>query len=1529
MTGYLATVTSASENTYIKQTLSADAWFGASDAVAEINSATGTTTFANQAAAEGRWYWVTGPEKGICFSIGNINPVTQVGRYANWNGGEPNNCCSGEHYGQIYSSGATGAWNDLVNGSSLGFVVEYGDMPGDPTQELTSNTTVRTIIGNNSISTAQSICNGASASGLTGNTPFGGYGGYTYQWLASTSSSSAGFSNASGSSTSANYSPGSLTTTTWFRRIVLSGVMRDTSSAIQITVNPAINRTVNTTNVSCNGGSNGTATVVVSGGTSPYTYSWNGGNTSSTRTGLNTGTYTVTVTDAAGCTSSGSITITQPTALSSSASQTNVACNGSTTGTATVSVSGGTSGYTYAWSPSGGTAATATGLSAGTYTVLVTDANSCTLSRSYTITQPTALSASTSQTNVNCNGQSNATASILMSGGTPSYTYAWSNGSSSATNSNLGAGTYTVTVTDANGCTLNRSYTITQPTAISSTPSSTNVSCNGGSNGSASVSVSGGTSPFTYSWTNGASSAAVTGLSAGTYTVTITDANNCTAQRSFTVTQPTAISVSTSKTNVACNGNSTGSAGVSVSGGTSGYTYSWSPSGGTSANASGLSAGTYSVLITDANSCTAQRSFTITQPTALSVSTSQTNVDCNGNNTGSAGVSVSGGISGYTYSWSPSGGTSASVTGLSAGNYTVLITDANNCTAQRSFTISQPTALNVSTSQTNVACNGLSTGSAGVTVNGGTSGYTYVWSPSGGTSATATGLTAGNYTVLITDANNCTAQRSFTLTQPTALNASTSHTNTTCNSGNDGTASVNVSGGTAGYTYSWSPAGGTSATAINLAAGNYTVNVVDANNCATSQNVTISEPAAIVLAAQVNDPSCNGGLGSVNLSASGGTGSIGFTWGDGSTSANRTDLGAGTYVVISTDANGCTEFDNVVVNEPDAIVPNLNVTQPICFYFDGSASVQPIGGTGALNAQWSNGTTGSNSNGLGSGTFNVVVTDANGCTVSESFTITHPDTIVATAQISDAHCGQNDGAVVLNVSGGIPGNYSYQWNGLPFLSSQAGNLAAGTYIFTVFDAAGCQIVDSVTVNDIPPTPSTAATVPVVGDCAQAFQIPDGTPAGGVYSGTGVSNNIFDPSVGVGVYTITYSYTDQWGCVSTDQTDIEVVSGPNVSLQNFSNVGPCNGLITLSGGFPSGGYYEVNGIQMISFNADTIPGTYQINYVYQDPQGCSGSASQSITVDPLPAVTLSNFNDVGSCSGIITLTGGTPAGGAFSGTGVQNGQFDPSTGAGTYSISYSYTDANGCSGSATQSITVAPMPTITITPGIDVIICDNDSLLISASTAAGNSITWSNSSSGNAIYISTPGIYYATATDGFGCSTTSSTMELSSKAAPQVILPAFSPVCTQNVWVPLSGGQPQGGTYSGAQVSNGIFNTPSVPGNYTVSYTYSSSNGCSATASRDITVVDCTSIEEIAAGQMILFPNPTDQLFTVRFISQGVEISNIRFHNGLGQIVGAQNYQDQLMNGELRMDASAWAPGVYLMRVGLSDGKEISKPIIIR
>ncbi|SMC78367.1 SprB repeat-containing protein, partial [Pedobacter nyackensis] len=337
------------------------------------------------------------------------------------------------------------------------------------------------------------------------------------------------------------------------------------------------------------------------------------------------------------------LTFTTNAALSATTGQSNVSCFGGSNGTASVTASGGAASYTYSWSPSGGTGATASGLTAGVYDCTITDAEGTVITKNVTITQPSApVSGTTVVTNVACFGGNNATINLTPTGGTGPYTFNWGGGITTEDRTALAAGSYSVTITDANGCTGTVPVSVTQPLAVAGTTLVTNVACFGGTNGSIDLTPTGGTPGYTYNWGGGITSQDRISLAAGTYSVTITDANGCTGTVTVSVTQPSApVSGTTVVTNVACNGGNTGAINLTPTGGTGPYTFNWG-GGITTEDRVLLLAGSYSVTITDANGCTGTVPVSVTQPSAISTATgSQTNVSCFGGTNGSASVSPS------------------------------------------------------------------------------------------------------------------------------------------------------------------------------------------------------------------------------------------------------------------------------------------------------------------------------------------------------------------------------------------------------------------------------------------------------------------------------------------------------------------------------------------------------------------------------------------------------------------------------------------------------------------------------------------------------------------------------------------------------------------------------------------------------------------------------------------------------------------------------------------------------------------------
>lgn len=1116
------------------------------------------------------------------------------------------------------------------------------------------------------MSSTQSTC--TNCDGTATVTPSGVSGPYTYSWAPSGGTGA----------TATNLCPGTYTVTVSAN----GGCLTRTAT---VTITPSSGGvTVSGTTIpaTCNGSCNGSITASATGGIGPYTYTWApSGGPGPSSTGLCAGTYTVTATSTNGCTGSQTFTVTQPALLSVTTTPTNINCYGAGNGSITATASGGTGGYTYAWLPSGGSGPTASGLSPGTYTVTVTDANGCTRTSSATITQPTQLTATiTAQTNVSCYGGANGTATVTGGGGTGAYTYAWApSGGSGATGTGLGAGTYTVTLTDANGCTRTATATITQPTQLTATiTAQTNVSCYGGTNGSATVTPGGGSGAYTYAWApSGGAGATATGLGAGTYTVTVTDANGCTRTATATITQPPQLTATISgQTNVTCFGGTNGSATVSAGGGTGAYTYAWLPSGGSGATGTGMGAGTYTVTVTDANGCTRTTTATITQPTQVTATISSiTNVLCSGSNNGSATVTPGGGTGAYTYAWLPSGGNGPTASGLGPGTYTVTVTDANGCTRTTTANITQPGNLNINvTATTNPNCFGSTDGSVTVSASGGSGAYTYAWSPNTAyNGSNATNLGAGGYTVTVTDANNCTASTSTTLTDPAQLNIGIATSgNITCYGSANGWANTSVSGGTGNLDYLWAPGNGTVANPTNMPPGNYTVTVTDQNNCSATASVNITEPTQLTasMTAQT-DVTCYGYTnGSATVSGSGGTGAYTYGWsGNGGSNPTASGLAANTYTATITDANGCTATATVTITQPALFTAQVSSPDPqICVGEGTSITATENGGVPGYSYTWSGGLPpGANPtvSPVTTTTYTVTITDGNSCTASNTITITvsplpvpsftapavclgSPTTFTSTSTVSSGSIGSvtwNYGD--LSSGNGSPSTHTYG--------------AYGSYNVTLVAVSDQGCVDSITSPvTVHPTPQVNFTADVVSGCdpvcvnfSDLSTLNGGTlqtaswSANGTGIGTGSNlNHCFT----AGAYDITLDIVTTDGCTGSltipnyiNSYPIPVAEffiTPNVIYQSEPVASITDASTNAAAwSFDMGDGNTVNSQNFTHTYVDT--GTYCITLTVTSPNGCTDTEMHCLHIQPEFMIYIPNtftpnddkINDIFNISGL--------------------------------------------------------------------------------------------------------------------------------------------------------------------------------------------------------------------------------------------------------------------------------------------------------
>lgn len=613
------------------------------------------------------------------------------------------------------------------------------------------------------------------------------------------------------------------------------------AQTVNVTTVGFSNAVISTTNVSCAGGINGSASITLTGGLAPFTYAWSNSQITPLATNLIAGNYSVIVTDANGCSITKTLTITQPLGMTSTITGTNVTCFGLNNGIAVITYTGGTSPYSILWQPSLNTTSLSNNLGPGTHTATVTDGNGCVISKTISITQPGSLNLSTNSGNTNC-GQSNGSSTATATGGAGGYTYLWSAGPTytNAIISNVPQGAYTVTVKDANNCTQSVIAIINDIAGpVIAVTNTAPVVCFGQTNGGATVTVAGGVAPYNFLWSYlSQTSQNVTNLPGGIHTVTVTDQANCVSTATITITQASSALLTTigSVTNVACAGYMNGAAQIITSGGVPGYSYLWQPSAQTNSVLTGVSSGNYSCTVTDANGCVSTKTVSITQPNPLIINTNTiSSVTCFGASNGQIATNISGGTPSYTINWIPALPATQTVTNLSPGMFTLSVIDLNGCTTNSIYTIVQPSSLTVMSSNTVTACSGPN-GSATINIGGGTPAYSYSWAPTTQTTNVASGLSAGNYTLTTTDIKGCVI--SATVSVPSASDPTLTVFSTTSLICNGQTATLTASGAN---TYTWNTSATGSAIAVSPSVTTtYTVTGTNGSGCSNSATMTQS-----------------------------------------------------------------------------------------------------------------------------------------------------------------------------------------------------------------------------------------------------------------------------------------------------------------------------------------------------------------------------------------------------------------------------------------------------------------------------------------------------------------------------------------------------------------------------------------------------------------------------------------------------------------------------------------------------------------
>lgn len=952
---------------------------------------------------------------------------------------------------------------------------------------------------------------------------------------------------------------------------------------IVFTFCPTFSLTVNSTSVSCNGGNDGSASVVAIG-SSGYSYTWmpiGGNNTSATN--LSSGTYTVQVQDINNCIFSKTVNVIQPNPINITSVQTKSAqCYGQASGSATVNVNGGTTPYSFTWQPSPGATSTNTvnGLAAGNYTVTVTDAHSCpSATAAFVINQPPDITISITPTDVACYGGSDGAAMGNALGGAGFFNFAWTDGTNTISNGsyvgNLSAGDYTLIVTDIQGCVKTASIDIGEPPPLSVLILNTqSVSCNGGNNGSVNVLGIGGVGGFTYQWNPGGfSTPNISNLQAGTYTVFVTDTNNCVKDTVITIIEPPALSITAvQQQSVSCYGTYNGIASCTVTGGNPGYNYTWYDAANNIVSitytAGSLGAGNYTVVASDINGCSTQTAVTINQPLPISFTISQVvdSTGCLGAPTNTIYISASGGVGNYTYTSIPAGITSSANVNVPSGSYTIIVGDANGCSTYTLFNVALPPAYSMTATQVqSVTCNGLANGSASVNVVGGGGSYTFTWQPINQYGQTTWSLSAGIYTVIVKDKRGCILVDTVQIFEPPPVIINTISANpATCGNAN-GSATVIASGGISPLSYSWSAVPvQTNSIAIGLSGGlTYSVFVSDANNCTVMDTITIpNPPPPIIVSVNYTPPKCYGGSdGSASVTFINGTPPTTISWQPGNYPPLTTinNIPAGTYTVTITDAYGCSTYSTINVIQPPALSLQVTPTHTICYGTTGTVQAIPTGGTPPYNYNWNP------SIFVGGGphypaltmssNYVVNITDANGCTIG-------PDTVKiqvlpplqATGSFTTVCEQQQPATIWANItSPGNGGPYTYTWSTGATTPSitVTGIYPTQPNTYTVIISDGCTIPNGTAVATVSvhPLPKGYFVSDFIKGCpplnvyfsaisngtndTYSWDLGNGTNA----SGSPVSANY----TAVGTYSVKLTITSQYGC------HIDTIANPYITV----------------------------------------------------------------------------------------------------------------------------------------------------------------------------------------------------------------------------------------------------------------------------------------------------------------------------------------------------------------------------------------------
>ena len=1046
-----------------------------------------------------------------------------------------------------------------------------------------------------------------------------------------------------------------------------------------------------------------------------------------------------------------------------------------------------------------------TGISPGSYAYRMIDFNNCRDTVFFTVKEPDSLKINSTLVHPECDKPGSIT--LNASGGNAAYNYTWNPPQTGNTNtlSNLTGGTFKVTVSDANNCKDSLSVTLNQQGILNVNPEIVKaISCNGANDGILRVDIQSGNGPFDVKWTDSLGVVVSIGqtilnVKPGTYTVQVTDKSMCSSfPMTVTISEPAPFFMVLGKTDALCN-NENGQTLVNVTGGNSGYTFEWQKSGNATVigrdTILDAKAGLYIVSAINTDGCRIKDSISIIEPDSILLNqiVVQTNCDL----LGSIALNPSGGTPDYRYRWSvASAGDTSLIKDLSGGQYSVTVTDSNNCTTSFTQNINQQGKPEITTETQNISCFSAKNGSLKVNIQSPNGPFGVVWKDSAGTTVssqpTVQNIGPGNYTVQVTDKNNCSSEiKQVVITEPESLALIKNISNAICFQ-DQGSILVDVTGGSGSYKYEWQKAGNAlvidNDSLLISSAGKYVFKITDGNNCIKTDTITIDEPLKISSPTpNIRNITCFGlsdGLAAIFNSPAG----INFKWSTGSIGPFSVNLPAGNAWVIANNSNNCVSDTTFFeIKSPSRLTLdtiNTITSNPSCFGLaDGSISIAAAGGTGSnYRYSWQNGPNGSFISGLGVGNYIVTIRDSLDCTAIDSVTLTQPSLLTASRDITNTiipDCNNiNGGKIAVLISGGNAGLKTVSWqSGVNVNNGAATGLKAGKYCATISDALGCSTTfcDSLIQNLNQVNTTTKIDKSISCNGLKDGEISVTATGNGVpltinwlnTNGAVIGSNAVVQNLGSGKYYVLVSEQNGPGCRNLDSITIQEpakINFPAPQTRNVTCFGLATGQGTIVGGGPELTYTWSSGAKGM-FATDLIAGQ---NWVFANNANNCKSDTTFFNVGTFAPISLDtaktlllNPSCFGSTNGTINITakGGTGISYVYAWANGFTGNSLANVGAGKYIVTIN--DSNNCQHTDSVSLSQPAKLHAAIDNNKSVALdCKNlDGGKIGIITTGGNpgikKITWqSGLTVENDVAIGLKaGNYCATVSDNFGCKDT--------------------------------------------------------------------------------------------------------------------------------------------------------------------------------